>query len=120
MFDLVFSNINDLHIAFPDTGMVKPHVYHPPLSIEMPLFVKTCSKTSEVSYFKYTCVDYTLLYHILSYITGHICVQNLLLVLLFLHSIRLFMKPLIDLFPEALLKDLIFPRGFPALCGTIF
>jgi hypothetical protein len=57
MLDLVFSNIADLHITFPDTGMVKPDVYHPPLSIEMPLFVKTCSKTNELSYFKYTCGD---------------------------------------------------------------
>ena len=66
MFDLVFSNITDLHITFPDTGMVKPDVYHPPLSIEMPRFVKTCSKTSEFSYFKYAFGDYTLLYHNLS------------------------------------------------------
>jgi hypothetical protein len=45
--------------------MVKPDVYHPPLATEMPLIVKTCSKTSEFSYFKHTCGDYTLLYHIL-------------------------------------------------------
>jgi hypothetical protein len=66
MLDLVFYNITDLHITFPNTGVVKPDVYHPPLSIEMPFIVKTCSKTSALSYFKYTCCDYTLLYRILS------------------------------------------------------
>jgi hypothetical protein len=65
MLDLVFFYITDLHIAFPDTGIIKPAVYHPPLSIEMPLFLKR-SKTSEYSYSKYTCSDYTLLYHIVS------------------------------------------------------
>jgi hypothetical protein len=45
--------------------MVKPDVYHPPLSIEMPLIVKTCSKTSASTYFKYACGDYSLLYQIL-------------------------------------------------------
>jgi hypothetical protein len=101
--DLVFSNITDLHITFPDTCMVKPDVYHPPLLIEMPFIVKTCFKTNELSYFKYACGDYTLLYNIL-----------------LPSSIPLFMKLLIDLFPEALLKDLIFPLGFPAHYGTIF
>jgi hypothetical protein len=37
ILDLVFSNITDFHITFPDTGMVKPDVYHPPLSTEIPL-----------------------------------------------------------------------------------
>jgi hypothetical protein len=32
MLDLVFSNITDLHITFPNTGMVKPDVYHPPVN----------------------------------------------------------------------------------------
>jgi hypothetical protein len=66
MLDLVFSNITDLHINFSDIGIVKPDVYHPPLSIEMPLLLKHVSKTSEFSHFKYACGDYTLLYHIFS------------------------------------------------------
>jgi hypothetical protein len=66
ILDLVFSNITDLHITFPDTSMVKPDVYHPPLLIELPFIVKTCFKTNELSYFKYACGDYTLLYNILS------------------------------------------------------
>jgi hypothetical protein len=65
MLDLVFSNITDIHINFPDTGMVKPDACHPPLSIEMPVIVKTCSKTSEFLYFKYACGDYILFYQIL-------------------------------------------------------
>jgi hypothetical protein len=120
MLDLVFSNITDLHITFPDTGMVKLDVYHPPLSIEMPLFVKTCSKTNKVLCFKYACSEYTLSYQFFLHMSGHVFIKNLLLMLLLPASIPLFMTPLIDLLPEVLLKDLIFPLGFPALCSTIF
>jgi predicted Na+-dependent transporter len=50
----------------------------------------------------------------------HVFIQNLLLMLLLPASVPLFMKPLIDPFPEALLKDLIFSLGLPSFCGTIF
>jgi hypothetical protein len=46
------------------------------------------------------------------HMTGHVCIQNLLLMLLLPASILLFMKPLIDPFPEALLKGSNFPSWF--------
>jgi hypothetical protein len=54
------------------------------------------------------------------HMTGHACIHNLLSMLLLPASDPVFVKPLIDLFPKALSKDLIFRLGFPALCGIIF
>jgi hypothetical protein len=113
MLDLVFSNIADLHITFPGTGMVKPDVFHPPLSIVMPSFVKHVPKL--VNYRTSNTLVVIIHYYITFFLhmSGHVCIQNLLLMLLLPASIPLFMKPLIALFPEALLNDLIFPIGCP-------
>jgi hypothetical protein len=100
--------------------MVKPDVYHPPLSIEMPCFIKTCSKTRELSYFKYACGDYTLLYHILSsYVWSSVYSKSSAdAAVASLNSAV--HEAIARSIPEALLKDLIFPLGFPRLYGTIF
>jgi hypothetical protein len=63
---ILFFLILLIFITFPDISWVKTDFYHPPLLIELPFIDKTCYKTNELSYFKYACGDYTLLYNILS------------------------------------------------------
>jgi hypothetical protein len=85
-------------------------------------FVKTYSKTNELSYFKYACGDYALLYNILSSYDWS-SVYSKSSVEVAVASLNSAVHEAIDtrdLFSEDLLKDLNFPLDFPALCALYF
>ncbi|PNF43033.1 hypothetical protein B7P43_G08782 [Cryptotermes secundus] len=66
LLDLVFTNFNDYNITFPDSGIIKPDTYHPPMVIGISLPLVNPTQNCEYSYRKYIAGDYTLLYNILS------------------------------------------------------
>jgi hypothetical protein len=66
MLDLVFSNFNDFEITIPDSAIIKPDNYHPPMVIDVSLPLVSPTQNGPFDYFKYDSGDYALLYNILS------------------------------------------------------
>jgi hypothetical protein len=66
LLDLIFSNLSDLSVDPVDPGLIKPDNYHPPLIINICLFIATCVQNYAYSYRKLSSGDYALLYTTLS------------------------------------------------------
>jgi hypothetical protein len=78
LLDLAFTNFGDIDISFPDSGIIKPDTYHPPMVIGINLPLVSPTEICDFSYHKYTSGDYTLLYNILLIMTGLVCMAPVL------------------------------------------
>jgi hypothetical protein len=59
LLDLDFTTFNDYNITSPDSGIVKPDTYHPPMVIGIGLPLVNLTKNCEYTYRKDIAGDYT-------------------------------------------------------------
>jgi hypothetical protein len=78
LLDLVFTNFSDYDITFPDSGIIKPDTYHPPMviGITLPLVNPTQNCEFRIVNMHLEIIPYYILFSLI--MTGLVCMTPVL------------------------------------------